>query len=231
MADSTLIIPAHFRAALGVLLRAYDYAVDSQADPWQFAVELSQLESSGASLLDVRWLILRKFAEHAQETTISGDECRSFRGLAVTCFPPDTCLVLSEEGARMIRSALHAAPLSGTPGQHANSTAVTSEKVLSSSAAARPEWDAIRRELLYKGQIIKRYRVPAPNQETVLSAFQEENWPRYIDDPIPPSDHQDAKYRLQHTIKTLNRNQLNSLIRFHGNGNGMQVYWEEFGSD
>jgi hypothetical protein len=231
MPDSTLVIPAHFRTALGMLLTAYDYAVDSQADPWQFAVELPQLEVSGATLLDVRWLIVRKFAEHAQETTIPGDASRSFRGLAVTCFPPDTCLVLSEEGANMIRSALNAAPLSGMPGQIANSGAVTSDRTPSLSAPARPEWDATRRELLYKGQIIKRYRVPAPNQETVLSAFQEENWPQYIDDPIPPSDHQDAKYRLQHTIKTLNRNQLNPLIRFHGNGNGLQVYWKEIGSD
>jgi hypothetical protein len=68
--------------------------------------------------------------------------------------------------------------------------------------------------------------VPARNQELVLTAFQELDWPESIDDPLPPDHNVDPKQRLQATIKSLNRNQLTPLIRCHGNGNGQQVYWE-----
>jgi hypothetical protein len=68
--------------------------------------------------------------------------------------------------------------------------------------------------------------VPAPNQEIILQAFQEENWPHCIDDPLPPQDNLPIKSRLLATIKSLNRSQVNPLILFHGNGNGVQVYWE-----
>ena len=90
----------------------------------------------------------------------------------------------------------------------------------------KPEWDCGHRELRYKGRIVKRFRVPAVNQIAVLEAFQEDGWPEFIDDPIPPAEGQDPKQRLNVTIKSLNRNQVNRLIRFHGNGDGVQVYWE-----
>ena len=73
---------------------------------------------------------------------------------------------------------------------------------------------------------MKRYRVPAKNQSLVLTAFQEEGWPVFIDDPLRPINEQDSKHRLQVTIKSLNRRQLAPLIKFHGNGSGLQVYWE-----
>ena len=64
------------------------------------------------------------------------------------------------------------------------------------------------RELRYAGQVIKRYCVPAPNQELILTAFQEEGWPYCFDDPLPPVDDIDPKHRLQVTIKALNRSQV-----------------------
>ncbi len=73
---------------------------------------------------------------------------------------------------------------------------------------------------------MKRYRVPARNQALILAAFQEEGWPLYIDDPLPPAGEQDPKHRLQATVKSLNRNQQTPLLRFHGNGNGQQIFWE-----
>ena len=33
---------------------------------------------------------------------------------------------------------------------------------------------------------VKQYRVPSPNQEAVLTVFQEEGWPPRIDDPLSP---------------------------------------------
>jgi hypothetical protein len=34
--------------------------------------------------------------------------------------------------------------------------------------------------------VVKEFKLPAPNQETILTAFQEEGWPPRIDDPLPP---------------------------------------------
>jgi hypothetical protein len=90
----------------------------------------------------------------------------------------------------------------------------------------RPHWDALRRELTVGGQIVKRFRVPAPNQEAVLSAFEEEGWPAAILDPLPPQDEQDGKQRLHDTIKSLNRSRLARVIRFSGDGTGEGAFWE-----
>src|SRR5258708_4304020 len=101
-------IPDRFRSALSLLLSAYDYALDCQADPWQFAVAFSELIDHGATIADLRWLIPRGFAAHARETTIPGDKERSFRQLAPTCYPPDLCVTLSPTAAPTIRSLLGA---------------------------------------------------------------------------------------------------------------------------
>jgi hypothetical protein len=247
------LISDRFRSALGLLLTAFDYAQDSGSDRWQFAVEVSELLSNGATLADIRWLILRGFAEHAKETTTPGDAKRSFRPLAPTSFPPDAFLVLSPAGAtlrptvnrlredRQGLSPIAPSPLMGEgrgEGAASPSSHGTVSRPCHSQTPALPSpqpqvpspqlpiWDRAHRELRYRGQIIKRYRVPAPNQELILAAFQEEGWPEFIDDPLPPVDEQDPKHRLQVTIKSLNRSQLVSLIRFHGNGNGLQVHWE-----
>jgi hypothetical protein len=90
----------------------------------------------------------------------------------------------------------------------------------------RPHWDALRRELTVNGQVIKRFRLPATNQEAVLRAFEEEGWPAAIFDPLPPRDEQNSKQRLHDTIKALNRSRLARVILFRGDGTGEGVLWE-----
>src|SRR5207247_9758075 len=89
-----------------------------------------------------------------------------------------------------------------------------------------PRWDSERRELRWGELVVKQFRVPAPNQETVLAAFEEEGWPRRIDDPLPPRADQDPKCRLHDTINKLNRNQQQPLIHFRGDGMGRGLHWE-----
>ena len=48
-----------------------------------------------------------------------------------------------------------------------------------------------------------------------------------IDDPLPPQAEQDSKRRLSDTIKCLNNKQINELIRFHGDGTGEGITWEQ----
>src|SRR6185312_7853921 len=157
-----------------------------------FAVTLTDVLSQGATLLDVRWLVLRRFAEHAKETTVPGDANRSFRRLPPTSLPADMCVALSPLGAETLRAVLPGwRPESAT---QACDTAATESGAF--AACVTPVWDAERREVRYRDEIVKRYRVPAPNQELILAAFEEEGWPQLIDDPLPPQDELDPKRRL-----------------------------------
>ena len=103
---------------------------------------------------------------------------------------------------------------------------VNGEPAEATDALARPFWCSDRKELRINGTIVKQFRVPSPNQMTVLAVFEEEGWPTRIDDPLPSSSEVAPKRRLQDTIKSLNRNQQNQLIRFRGDGSGEGVVWE-----
>ena len=76
------------------------------------------------------------------------------------------------------------------------------------------------------GCVVKRFRLPAKNQEMVLSAFQEESWPVSIDDPLPYLPRRRAKERLHATIRCLNSHHENRRICFRGDGTGEAVLWE-----
>ena len=89
-----------------------------------------------------------------------------------------------------------------------------------------PQWDAEYRMLCVGQCVIKEYRVPSPNQEAILAAFEEEGWPHRIDDPLSPHGDTDPKTRLHDTIKRLNRHHKDRLIRFRGDGTGEGVFWE-----
>jgi hypothetical protein len=79
---------------------------------------------------------------------------------------------------------------------------------------------------MFDSCVVKRFRLPACNQEAVLSMFEDEGWPPAIDDPLPFRPEQEAKERLHVTIRHLNANHQNQLIRFRGNGTGEAVLWE-----
>ena len=63
-------------------------------------------------------------------------------------------------------------------------------------SGATPNWDRETRTFMVGGLLVKRFRVPSPNQEAVLDAFQEEGWPRSVDDPLSPVPDQQPKRRL-----------------------------------
>ena len=91
-----------------------------------------------------------------------------------------------------------------------------------------PRWDAKLRQLSFDRLLVKQFRLPARNQEAVLSAFEEEGWPWSVYDPLPYllGQRERIKERLRVTIRHLNANHRNRLIRFRGNGTGEAVLWE-----
>jgi hypothetical protein len=109
---------------------------------------------------------------------------------------------------------------SASPDRRAGETHGTYTKIL------QPHWDPRRRELRVGDKLVKRFRWPAVNQETVLAVFEEEGWPDRVDDPLPVVPEQDPKRRLHDTIKCLNRNQLHEIVHFRGDGTGEGVSWE-----
>ena len=108
-------------------------------------------------------------------------------------------------------------PVPNTPAEPSNSTVRTD----------LPLWNG--KELWFMDRVVKRFRRPARNQLTVLAVFQEEGWPKRIDNPIPANENCDAQSRLHDTIKSLNRNHIPdpSPIRFRGDGTGTGVVWEK----
>jgi hypothetical protein len=93
----------------------------------------------------------------------------------------------------------------------------------------KPRWIATARQLWCNGQLVKQFKRPALCQELILIAFEEEDWPQYIDDPLPGDKNVDAKRRLHDAIKLLNRHHLVRALSFHGDGSGQGVVWKRLG--
>jgi hypothetical protein len=96
-------------------------------------------------------------------------------------------------------------------------------------AAGAPRWDGDRRRLWLGPQLLKEFRQPAPNQTTLLAAFEEDAWSEHVADPLPLGQEEreeDARRRLHETIKNLNRGLPSGTIRFRGDGTGRGVVWE-----
>ncbi|MBW8885975.1 MAG: hypothetical protein JF612_14640, partial [Planctomycetia bacterium] len=157
---------------LSLLLRAFQHATDAAGDPWQFAISVIELKSKGLHDIDLTWLLNKGLAEHAIETTIPGDLKRCFRTIESRIVLPRTFYTLTKNG---YVSLLESMPQSrGVKISEASIDVVTAASPASKSSSRElPRWDPSQRELHFRGQVVKRYRVPAQNQERILSAFEE----------------------------------------------------------
>jgi hypothetical protein len=156
----------------------------------------------------LRWLLMKDYLAQAVERTRPNAARRSFRPIASPRLREGACLVLSAAGVAFAAAQLQCPGPNHAPG--ANGT---------------PVWNAALRELRLGEVIVKQFKQPAPNQELILDAFQEEAWPPRMDDPLPPAAGQDGKRRLHSTIANLNRYQQTPLLQFHGGGNGKSICW------
>lgn len=220
-------------AALTLLRHAYECARDTYAPPWDFALEISELYEVGLTITDLRWLVAKGFVEHGDETSTYGDPHRSFTRSEGFNFLATSCVILTEKGAEFACQVLQAAaainaveePRPGARKAEPGGEVPPANGEAQLKATHKPHWDPARRKLSLAGRTIKQFHVPAGNQEVILSAFQEEGWPEYIDDPLPGNHGIDPKTRLNDTVYRLNRKQRTFLIRFHTNGTGTGVHW------
>ena len=93
-------------------------------------------------------------------------------------------------------------------------------------AKEKPRWDEDTQELHYDGSVVKRFKQRAKNQVAVLTAFEEANWPRRMDDPIPPKDEIESKRRLRDTVEALNDCHVTlGKMYFRADGTGEGICW------
>src|SRR5262249_3342725 len=90
--------------ALAHLLRARDYAGDTAADAWQFAVEWRVLQAAGLEPTDARWLVARGLVEFRREITIPLALHRTFVPLDVPRLTFDSAFILTDTGTAYCRS-------------------------------------------------------------------------------------------------------------------------------
>jgi hypothetical protein len=202
------------RAALTLLIEARRYAESVRHDLWDFAVETDRLAAVGLTRNDLRWLLCKGYVTHAAEVKGDQQTHRIFRAVGDLALSDDDCFVLTESGSAF-EATLFAQQL-----------APRKEKPIPSISAERrvPTWNRKRGELRLGDIVVKRFKVPAANQELILDSFEELGWPDYIDDPLPPQPEQDSKRRLHAAIDRLNLKQ--RLIRFHVARSGCGIRWE-----
>ncbi len=235
----TAPIDDNTRVGLALLSKAFACARDAGVDLWDFALEINALYEAGLTISDLRWLVAKKFVEHGQESPVYGSPHRSFRRGEGFFFDQTTCVVLTPSGAAFVNDVLRApvvSPRSVPPIETAwiagksslleNGTLARHEHKEPIAFSFKPRWNSTQRELSLDGMVVKRFRVPAQNQEVILGAFEEEGWPEYVNDPLPVHRDIDPRTRLHDVINRLNSRQRNPLLRFHGNGTGTGVFWE-----
>ena len=208
---------------LALLLEGHQISCQLNRDPWDMAVELSELQRGGLSRNALRWLLCENYVQHATELDAQVEDGRTFlfdSSAETLRFTDESCFILTTEGISFVSRILEN---SGCMEEASPATTAPSEAL---TVLTTPKWDCLRQELRLGDVVVKRFKVRAPNQERVLSAFEEEGWPPCIDDPLPRSADLDPKRRLHETINSLNRSQKHRLIRFMGNGKGEGVAWE-----
>lgn len=201
------------RQLLALLWESYLAAQELGCDACEFALQLTSLRTRGISDSAVRLLFHQEMIDHLCETTRRGQRRRSFRAVPNTAFTATSCFVLTPLGAATAQGWL-------TPER---------EAAPGREPGNKPYYDAGQRTLFVGDRVVKRFRVPATNQELILLSLQEEGWPSRLNDPLPPRKDVNPKQRLHDTIKRLNRHQGHARIHFNGDGTGRGVHWQIVG--
>jgi len=217
------LIDQRLQPGLAVLWRAYLCAQDTGVALWNLSLPTKRLNEAGMTKTDLQLLVDRGLAAYGEETS---DGLRRAARANGDRLNNQIRLVLTPGGAALAQEVFSKTP---TTCDLTTEAAVFPEKRVEAEKTARdlkPRWDVIRRELSLAGSIIKRFRVPARNQETILCVFEEEGWVEHIHDPLPVTLNIDGPTRLHDAINRLNRCQINPLVRFHGDGKGTGVFWQ-----
>jgi hypothetical protein len=189
--------------AFALLLSAYEKARQLEQQLLHHAVPYASLQAVGLSDGQILSLCKAGSIEHYQETTRRRDRTRRFRRIREAQPSKLSCFALTEEG---LADAYELAATSGG----------------NSCLALQPRWLADVRELWFRDVLAKCFPHAAPCQEEILAAFQDQQWPRHIDNPL--RNQKDPYESLRNAVKKLNRQQ-NPVMDFSLDGAGEGVIW------
>ena len=134
-------------------------------------------------------------------------------------------MLCADRGRRETRSRLAGSGKPVPPASLRRCISSLPPAAVSRSSAELPCWCPTSRILRFDGIVVKQFRQPAPNQETILAAFEESGWAERIDDrflsTVIPVRNSDCTLRSGR----LNRHQEHKLIRFVGDGTGEGICW------
>lgn len=228
-------MPLSIQRAISQLWRASKYADDTGRRAWEFAVTIGELRRDGVAENELRWLVCRGYVDHADECTPTGSQ-RSFEHHVSLRFSEQSVFVITNAGkdfGDQLRRSMRREEAWDDAGagyfessEPQQASTIVHGAAPGSNGNSHPKWDRDRRELRLGTKLVKVFKLPSPMQEAILIAFEEERWPPRIDDPLPGHPDYPPKRRLHDTIKSLNRNQKNSLVRFMGDGTGEGIRWE-----
>ena len=173
---------------------------------WEFPFYLRDLSLHGVSENELRALFYSGIVRIADCSTGNESKLVELDSLPLHEIPNNFLVALSD-------FELHSA---GSVDNHSHNSPVV----------AKPKWDIHVRELSFCGNLVKKFKWSAVNQEAVLAAFEEEGWPPWIYDPLKPSTDFDTRRRLHDTIRCLNQRHRLQLLSFHGDGTGEGVSWQ-----
>ncbi len=173
-APNIMTLPPAVQRAVHLLQQAAAYAEQFRRDRWEFAVDLRSLIAAGCNFNDLRWLLCAGFAMHGTEVRSADSTRRKFRHSESLTFGGRSCFVLAQgmtpPATELLPQTAAALPTGSFAAESGISQAYR-------SAVRTPIWDQERRELRINGVIVKSFKLPSPNQEAVLTALAEENWP------------------------------------------------------
>ncbi len=133
--------------AMRTMLAAVAYADKSNQKREAFAVSLNCIQQCGLYECDLLWLVSQGYVIHLRECTEEAGCTRKFIAGGVT-ISTQSCFALTEPGEEF------ALAVCGGEGDALLTSAMTHDQL-------RPRWDSERRELFFRGHLIKRFRLPS----------------------------------------------------------------------
>jgi hypothetical protein len=204
--------------ALGLLRQAWDRAGALHVNVWPCAVPVRDLWAAGVDNVVLCGLQLLRCIDHRWERSEHRRGERPFERLGPGKISGRSCFVLTRQGRSFIDDMIAGEP-TGLDGR------LLGQEM--GGTQPRPNYVREDRVLLWQGRLVKQFpRQPAQNQVLVLTAWEEQQFRSPLLDPLPRSDGVDPRKRFHDTIKALNHNQVNPLLRFRGNGTVEGAIWE-----
>jgi hypothetical protein len=165
---------------------------------------------------DCRWLADKKLVDVRD---MARGRRRGRRRMAK--FTRSTRFVLTAAGVAF------AAQLSSSKGQPlAAYTNGARHRNRASGSVVKPRWDSRLLVLHVDDIAVKEFEAKARNQLAIVAAFEAQDWPRLIENPLDSGSQAQRAQALADAVHALNRNLRAKVIRFHTAEKGACVRYD-----